>query len=96
MYAKAMNPGRVLQVETKTEAFLNCFMVQKQLYFMSFSYTTQAAQLPKEKEHTPPSHFNLVLAMIACLVCPLLGWLSIIFACQVRQYSVHAWKHIHM
>ena len=48
---------------------------------------SQAAAQPKAKEHTPPSPFNLVLAMFSCFVCPLLGWLSIIFAVQVREVT---------
>ena len=46
--------------------------------------TLQAYEEPKPKEHRPPSHFNLVLAMASCLLCPFLGWLAIIFAAQVR------------
>ncbi|CAI8012674.1 hypothetical protein GBAR_LOCUS8120 [Geodia barretti] len=47
------------------------------------TWLAQAADLPKDKEHTPPSSFNLILALIAFLTCPFLGWLSIIFAIQV-------------
>lgn len=54
----------------------------------TLSRSTWLAQPPLEpskvKEHKTPSPFNLVLALMACLVCPLLGWLSIIFAVQAQ------------
>lgn len=56
------------------------------------TWLAQAAQLPKEKElHTPPSPFNIALAIFSCLVCPFLGWLSIIFAVQAQIEFKH--KH---
>ncbi|CAI8012675.1 hypothetical protein GBAR_LOCUS8120 [Geodia barretti] len=53
------------------------------------TWLAQAADLPKDKEHTPPSSFNLILALIAFLTCPFLGWLSIIFAIQARTEFYH-------